>query len=273
MKYFKEIKIRVNSIEEGELIIADFSEYEFEGIEETEAEIKIYIREESFDEEQVRKILDDRAVDYKINTIENKNWNEIWEAGFHPVIIDNKVGIRAKFHESLPGIQYEVIITPKMSFGTGHHATTSIMIRLMGQINFVDKLVLDFGTGTGVLAILAKKFGAGLVTATDHDEWSIRNAGENCIDNCCEVKLIHLDNINILNEAYDIVLANINLNVLSSNTIALKHVCRRGGYLLLSGFYENDLERLRKFFSEDTFIIIEILTVENWSGLLLQKKI
>ena len=116
---------------------------------------------------------------YKYSIIEDKNWNEEWESQLQPVTINNFAGIRASFHEPLKNVEHEIIITPKMSFGTGHHATTFLMVEQMEKINFKNKTVLDFGTGTGILAILAEKLGAASVLAIDYDEWSINNALEN----------------------------------------------------------------------------------------------
>ena len=133
---------------------------------------------EDFHKVNLNAILPKNAI-YKYSIIEDRNWNEEWESQLDPVVINNFVGIRASFNKPIKNVEHEIIITPKMSFGTGHHATTFLMIGLMKKINFKNKKVLDFGTGTGMLAILAEKLGATSVLAIDYDEWSINNALEN----------------------------------------------------------------------------------------------
>src|SRR6185312_6215151 len=177
MKNFIKIEIETTSSEDSEILIAELSENNFYAFEQNESSLISYIIEEDFNEINFKKLLSQNAT-YKKSIIEDRNWNADWESQFQPVIINNFAGVRASFHKPLTGVKHEIIITPKMSFGTGHHATTFLMIELMQSIDFKNKKVLDFGTGTGILAILAEKLGAASVLAVDYDEWSINNAAE-----------------------------------------------------------------------------------------------
>lgn len=230
------------SQEEAELLIAALNEAGFEGFEEEESRLKAFIRMNEFEEYRVREIA--AGTDYVVSVIEETNWNQVWESNFHPVVVDDFVAIRADFHEPVAGTEHEIIITPKMSFGTGHHATTWLMIQQMRDLDCEGKSVLDFGTGTGVLAILAKKLGAERVTAIDHDEWSIINAGENIERNDAGmIVLLRADSADRKDE-FDIILANINKNVILDNLDALKDQLLPDGILLLSGLLAQDEEEV-----------------------------
>ena len=184
MTNYIKIVIAINSTEESELLIADLSEINFYAFEQDENTLFAYIKEADFDEGKLTEILGEK--NYEKAIIKDENWNQRWESDFHPVMVNNFAVIRADFHEPVPDVKYELIITPKMSFGTGHHATTFLMVAMMEKIDFKDKTVLDFGTGTGVLAILAEKLGASKVLAIDCDEWSINNTLENIEANNCK---------------------------------------------------------------------------------------
>ncbi len=180
---------------------------------------------------------------FKTRILEEQNWNALWEKNFEPVLVGVFCGIRADFHERLTDVKYEIIITPKMSFGTGHHDTTYMMIEKMEQLNCTNTSVFDFGTGTGVLAILACKLGAGLITASDNDEWSISNAAENIEKNgCSNIELIHSASPPV--KTCDIILANINKNVILQFLPDLKIMLNRNGRLLVSGFLSEDEQEI-----------------------------
>ncbi len=184
---------------------------------------------------------------YVIKETIKQNWNKEWEKNYDPIIIDETCVVKASFHTDLPSYPIELIITPKMSFGTGHHETTHLMLSEMLTINFKDKKVLDAGTGTGVLAILAKKQGASSAFAFDIDDWCVENTAENAEVNRVEVKVLKASIEDIeLTKAYDVVLANINKNILLSQMGYYKKVLKVNGTLLLSGFYENDLTDIKK---------------------------
>ena len=218
----------------------------FEGFEEEDTSLKAFVRENLFDEKAFDEIVEVfPEIAYTRSLVENINWNQQWESGFDPVLVDDFVAIRAGFHAPVNNVQFEIIITPKMSFGTGHHATTYLMMQQMQQIDFKGKSVIDFGTGTGVLAILAKKLGAGNTLAIDYDEWSIANAKENMLQNgTLDIEVQEKDVIPLGTE-YDIILANINLNVILSNIVAMEMIAHENSILLLSGLLsENESEVL-----------------------------
>lgn len=235
-----ELTFAVNDPELQQVLIAQLAEAGFEGFEETESCLKAFISEAGYPTVEVERIAGTHQVSFTKELIEAQNWNAVWESNFDPVIVDDFVAIRAGFHQPVKGVELEIVITPKMSFGTGHHATTFMMMRQMRQLDFPGKTVFDFGTGTGVLAILAEKLGASGVYAIDYDEWSIDNARENCENNQC--KLIRLEQADTAANTpkSDIILANINKNVILDNLLHLKNGLHTGGLLLLSGLLTTD---------------------------------
>jgi ribosomal protein L11 methyltransferase len=235
-----ELTFDVTDPELQQVLIAKLAEEGFEGFEETEGCLKAFIPEPDYVEATVSAIAAEHQVAFSTAVIEAQNWNAVWESNFDPVIVDDFVAIRAGFHQPVKGVELEIVITPKMSFGTGHHATTFMMMRQMRLLDFPGKVVFDFGTGTGVLAILAEKLGAASVYAIDYDEWSIDNAQENCSNNAC--KLVTLEQADTAANApqSDIILANINKNVILDNLTHLKNGLKPGGILLLSGLLTTD---------------------------------
>jgi len=178
---------------------------------------------------------------YSKSVIKEENWNAIWESNFEPVRVDDFVGIRAHFHPQFePEVQYEIHITPKMSFGTGHHGTTYTVMQMMSEMNFKDKTVYDFGTGTGILAILAEKLGAVNILAVDNDEWCIENALENIQNNNSKTITIEKVESAAQNEHFDIILANVNRHIIEANMLALTAASKKGGQLVLSGLLIED---------------------------------
>ena len=189
----------------------------YEGFEENANALKAFISKSLFNEEHIKEIAGQFQLKYTTAELPDINWNKEWESNFQPVVIENFCAVRADFHAPIKNVQHEIIITPKMSFGTGHHATTYMMIQQMRQINFLNKYVMDFGTGTGVLAILAKKLGAASVVAIGNDEWSIENAKENFTRNNADEIELRLAHHPVANKACDIILANITRNVIQEN--------------------------------------------------------
>lgn len=225
---------------QSEMLVALLSEAGFESFEETENSLFAYILEEGFSENSLQPALRVIPVEYTISVIPPQNWNARWEESFEPVIIHDFAAIRAGFHKPIHAVLHEIIITPKMSFGTGHHATTYMMVEQMKSLDLTGKRLLDFGTGTAVLAILAEKMGASKIDAIDNDAWSIENSLENTAANQCKkINLVNADTIDT-GEIYDIILANINLNVILHNLPALKAVSKSGTLLLLSGIMKAD---------------------------------
>ena len=240
MNNYIQINIEINNPQQSEMLIAQLSQSGFDGFEENENLLSAYIKEDAFNEADLREIIDQHQLKFSRSLIAQKNWNEEWEKNFEPVTIDDFVTIRAGFHPPSVNVEHEIVITPKMSFGTGHHATTFMMMQQMRSINFKDKLVFDFGTGTGILSILAEKLGATKVVAIDNDEWSINNAIENVETNHCKKILLNLSNKPIQKQQFDIVLANINKNVILQYLQVLKDALLPNGHLLVSGLLFND---------------------------------
>ena len=239
---YLEFDFETTGQDQAEQLVALLSELGFEGFEEGDLYLEAFIPETAFNENSFAAVVElFPFLSYTQSVVENINWNRKWEESFEPVMVGNFVGIRAGFHSSLLSkVQFEIIITPKMSFGTGHHATTHLMIRQMQELDFKDKKVFDFGTGTGVLAILAEKLGASKVEAIDNDEWSIINAKENILQNSCsQISVDQADSIPG-NEQFDIILANINLNVIVNSLPELVNNVSKSATILLSGFLKEN---------------------------------
>lgn len=224
-------------------LISILSDCHFEGFEEANESLKAFVPSDKITEVQVRELLYDNdftEIEFECHDIEEKNWNEEWEKNFDPVTIAKRVGIRAPFHKEL-GTEYELIIEPKMSFGTGHHSTTALVIELMLKENFDGKTVLDFGSGTGVLAILAEKLKAAKIVAIDNEQW----AYENCIENAerngsVKIECIHGDDSHTFSEQFDVVLANINRHVILKNIGTWSGYVKQGGLMITSGILQAD---------------------------------
>lgn len=233
-----------------ELLIAELGDAGFESFVETDDAVEAYIPTRSFSEEL---LADERfqmneffKFEYTREEIADQNWNEVWEQNyFEPLLIEDQCLIRAPFHETYPAAVYEIIINPRMAFGTGNHETTYLMIKAMLEMDLSSKKVLDMGCGSGILSILASVKGAEKVTAVDIDEWSYSNTIENA-------SLNHINNIEVLlgdanllaNEAYDLILANIQRNILIQDMPAYRKVMNPGSELIMSGFYTYDLEAI-----------------------------
>ena len=228
---------------ERDWLISILSDYHFDGFEETSESLKGFVYADKITNDKVAEILADNEfshIEFSSAAMENKNWNEEWEKNFEPVVIANRVAIRAPFHAPIAA-DYELIVEPKMSFGTGHHATTASVVELMLQEDFENKNVLDFGSGTGVLAILAEKLNARKVLAIDNEEWAYHNCVENVgRNNCSRITSVLGDESYVFTETYDIILANINRNVILSNIARWKSLLNQNGILLVSGILLND---------------------------------
>ncbi|NND16002.1 MAG: 50S ribosomal protein L11 methyltransferase, partial [Eudoraea sp.] len=211
---YREVSFIIHPLEPArEILIAELSLLPYDSFLETERGLKAYIKEADFSEDAIRNLhvlaLQESQINFQTRIIPEENWNANWEAQFDPILVDDKCSVRAPFHKPKE-VAYDIEIMPKMSFGTGHHETTFLMIRQMLQMEFSSKNVLDMGTGTGVLAILACKMGARKVRAIDIDEWSYTNALENAERNHCEGIRIEQGDTTLLGigDGYDIILAN-----------------------------------------------------------------
>ena len=270
MSNFVKIEIETSSSECQEILIANLSEIKFYAFEQEENSLIAYIKEEDYEVEKLKEVLVDEK-NFKKTIIKGQNWNQQWESQLQPVIVHDFAAIRASFHAPIKSVKHELIITPKMSFGTGHHATTFLMIEQSQNIDFRNKTVLDFGTGTGVLAILAEKMGASKVIAIDYDEWSINNTLENIEAN--NSKNIFVEKRNDLTgiSPVDIILANINLNVLTVAAESISSLLNTGSLLLTSGFLFEDEKVMENLFTAKQFVKKTVLNKDGWLSVLFQK--
>jgi ribosomal protein L11 methyltransferase len=223
--------------EEQDILISQLNEFGATGFEQTDTHLLAYFDALDFDSYEVNQLIS--AFPHQVNEIEEQNWNAVWESNFQPVQVGTFCGIRADFHEPMQGVELEIVITPKMSFGTGHHATTYMMVEQMKDIHFNGKEVFDFGTGTGILAILAEKLGAKYIDAIDVDDWSIENTRENAERNNCYKIQVTLTSLLPVKQ-YDIVLANINRNVILQYLSGLDKIMKPEGLILFSGLLKED---------------------------------
>jgi ribosomal protein L11 methyltransferase len=271
MKNYIHIRFQPVSKEQQEILLAQLVELGYEGFEEGPNHISAYIPEDAFNETETYHLIAGSEITTTKEIIPPRNWNEEWEQNFQPVIIDDFCGIRAHFHAPLQQVQHEIIITPKMSFGTGHHATTYLMIQSMQPLSFNDKTVLDFGTGTGVLAILAERLGAAHITAIDNDEWSIDNGKENiALNNCSNITIQQAESLQ-MSTVFDIILANINKHVLLANMAAIKQHLAPLGVVILSGLLTGDKTDMETSATNNGLKVIEHKTRGDWMCLMLKK--
>jgi ribosomal protein L11 methyltransferase len=272
MKKYIEIIIQSIQLTQAELLIAELSDIGYDGFLEEEHLLKAYMDATKFDENKLINLMNKHELRYSLSDIKEQNWNALWESNFNPVMVDDFVGIRAFFHEPMVGFEHELIITPKMSFGTGHHATTYSVIQLMKPLNFKDKTVFDFGTGTGILAILAEKLGSSKILAVDNDTWCIENASENILINDCKYIDIQLvDSIN--NEwRFDIVIANINRHIIEANLSSIYHSLHDNGDLILSGLLNTDESAIIDQCIQLGFKYQKTVEKDGWIALYLTKQ-
>lgn len=254
-----------------DLLSASLADIGFESFVESEKGVTAYIQEQSFDEDVLQSLLENLPVEsqiiYSSKSIEDKNWNEEWEKNyFQPLIIDDRCIIQSTFHKQPANYEYNILIDPKMSFGTGHHQTTELMIREMLNFNFARKSVLDMGCGTAILAILASMRGADPILAIDIDEWAYENAKENLgLNNVNNVE-VKIGNSKLLgNEKFDVVLANINRNVLLNDISVYSSVLSKGGDLFMSGFYVEDILAIREACDENGLVYLHHGEKDNWA--------
>lgn len=254
MMNYIEIQLTVKPSEDYvcDVLAAYLGEIGFESFEMNESGMLAYVSDELFDEDMLKNLIANfpytSEIQYKINEIEQINWNEEWEKHyFEPIIVDDLCVIHSSFHQNIPVKKYDIIIDPKMAFGTGHHETTSLMISEILKTDVKDKSVLDMGCGTAVLAILAAMKGAHPVTAIDIDDWCTENSVENIQKNKVDDIHVELGDAALLQgRSFDIIFANINRNILLADIAAYSQCLSEGGLLFMSGFYQEDIPLIKK---------------------------
>lgn len=260
-----------------EILIAELAEVGYDSFLETDEGFDAYIQEDLFDRNSFQQVIDQYHEEASLQVTEGKmpkvNWNEEWEKNYDPIEVGDQVYVRASFHQPRPEFKYEILINPKMSFGTGHHATTFLMLSHQLTIDHTDKSVLDIGSGTGILAIMAHQLGAGHIEAFDIDEWCVENGNENFDLNEMSVVRMGKGTVREVKPQgeFDIVLANINKNVLLDEMDVYASLVKTNGYLLLSGFYEHDVLDIAEKAFQYGFVEKEVQTKDGWAALILEK--
>ncbi|MFC5270542.1 50S ribosomal protein L11 methyltransferase [Adhaeribacter terreus] len=261
----------------ADILTAELSEIGYDTFMDTDSGFNAYITEDIFSETDLQEVVAKYAamaeISYQTSKIEKQNWNEEWEKNFEPLIIGNEVSVRASFHPQPENVQYDIVINPKMTFGTGHHETTTLMIENQLTVDHKGKRVLDMGTGTGILAIMACKLGASEVVGVEVEDWSVENARENAELNNCPNILVHFGDVKVVeNDApYDVVLANINRNVLLADLAAYTKLLKSGGPLVLSGFYIEDLPALKEEATRCGLVFETNREKNNWVSAIFRK--
>jgi ribosomal protein L11 methyltransferase len=252
-----------------DLLVAELGELGFESFEEHTHGVKGYIEEAKFAQGSLDHVLGMAGAmvnkSYKTSIVQSENWNKNWEKQFQPLAVDDLCYVRAPFHEKNDAYELELIIHPQMSFGTGHHATTYLMIRQLFGLDLKDKEVLDMGSGTGILAVLAEIRGAKTIDAIDIDEWSFMNMPQNFELNGCKlIKHFQGGKELLVDQQYDVIIANINRNILLDQIQDYARVLVNNGHLLLSGFYEADIPMLLEAAQNVSFEMITTDQKDKW---------
>ncbi|MEO1261246.1 MAG: 50S ribosomal protein L11 methyltransferase [Bacteroidota bacterium] len=266
MDYYKfEI---TTGVADNEMLIAVMSILPFDTFVENETGFEAYLpADQDIDlvKQEIAALQLRFTFSFEKSFIKGENWNEAWESNFHPIQVGDFCGIRADFHPSMGSVEHELIITPKMAFGTGHHETTYMVIQLMKDLDFTDKKVLDYGCGTGVLAILASKLGAKTIDAIDIEQAAWQNTVENCETNNVQNVIAYKGELDRLaGITYGIVLANINRNVILESLRPLSHSMVSEGQLIISGILQSDRELVLQALERNGFSCTRSLEKNNW---------
>lgn len=260
----------------NEILMAELGQIGYESFVETDEGLSAYITETDFNLEQLQQVVDDyqhlTPITFAYEQLETKNWNEEWERNYQPIEVAGQIRVRASYHVPDPAFRYEIVIDPKMSFGTGHHETTTLVMEQQLSLDHHDKSVLDVGSGTGILAILAEMLGATQLTAFDIEEWAYLNAVENAELNGCKHITVFQGTIEDCPAGtYDIVLANINRNILLREIPIYVQFLKPGGTLMVSGFYEFDINDIIQKAEEVDLKVITKKTLNQWAVLRFEK--
>lgn len=273
---YVEVDIKTTDAVMRDVLTAELADLGFESFTEDEQGLKAYVQEDTFDAQRLDTLLNalypHGKPDFIAQVIEQQNWNEEWEKQYEPVIIDDFCCLRASFHPKPDNVELDIVIDPKMSFGTGHHPTTVSVIKLMRQLDFTDKTVFDYGCGTGVLSIAAHLLGASSITAIDIDEWSIENSKENFSKNTLtEFDLSDKTLNSFKGKQYDVILANINKNIIIQSLADLASIAKEGTPILFSGFFVHDLTDISEAAIPHGLKYIKHISSNDWAAALFTK--
>jgi ribosomal protein L11 methyltransferase len=253
----------------SDVVASQLCDIGFESCMEEKGLLLAYIQADALEEKALEScladLMGDYSVSYSIQKVPNENWNKKWEESFEPVLVDDKCLIRASFHEPNSAIPHEIVIDPKMAFGTGHHDTTYLMVKAMFDYNFENQIVLDMGSGTGILAILAKRLGAGFTKAVDNNDWAYESTKENCVkNNQPEIEVVLGDIGSVKNDKYTLILANINRNIVMEQMPDYAAMLPHGGILLTSGYFNYDAEVVFDSAKSNGFVLKQRIERNNW---------
>tara|TARA_R110001592_G_scaffold151913_5_gene379026 strand:+ start:3056 stop:3892 length:837 start_codon:yes stop_codon:yes gene_type:complete len=259
-----------------EILIAELGEVGFESFVENEHGVTAYIQKSEWNSSILEDIFvlnsDEFSIEYNQHEVEQTNWNSEWEKNFTPIQVDDLVSIRAPFHEN-PNLKYDIVIEPKMSFGTGHHETTHMMVQHLLKLDLTNKKTLDMGSGTGILAIFAEMKGAHPIDAIDIDNWCYENSLENIErNNCNKIAVFEGDSSLLIHKKYDVIIANINRNILLMDMKVYTDCLNEKGILLLSGFYEEDMPIIDAEVSKYNLKLETFIQRNNWVALKYNKE-
>lgn len=274
-----DITLRHLQAQEHEWILALLSQFGFEGFCEEEGRILAYMKAGSYQEKDFQTFMQSQGLNEKIGSVKTRrlpdqNWNEIWESEYQPVEVGPACHVRAPFHPSPDGVEYDIVISPKMSFGTAHHETTRGMLQMMLTMDFQGKVVLDLGCGTGILAILAGKMGAKNIMALDIDPWAYRNTLENIdLNPPLSIEVLQAELSFVSNRTFDVILANINLNSLLGLMDQFYSRLRSGGILMLSGFFSEDLPKISHAAGRNGLDFVDKQVMNNWAVAVYRKAV
>jgi ribosomal protein L11 methyltransferase len=274
------VEVRVVAPRElADILVAELAEVGFDTFEDNDEGFCAYIGEGDFNPDAVAEVMARYSgigtLDHSHRVITRQNWNEEWEKNFQPLIIAEKVSVRAPFHPKPEPIDYDIVIMPRMSFGTGHHETTALMIENQLGVDHSGKRVLDMGCGTGILAIMAAQLGAREVLAVDVEPWTVENAADNAAENHCTNIECRLGGVEVLEgeASFDLILANINRNVLLEDMYAYAALLPTGGPILFSGFYEEDLALIEEEAKKHKLAFQSHIIKNNWVSAVFTKTV
>ncbi|NOZ47203.1 MAG: 50S ribosomal protein L11 methyltransferase [Chlorobi bacterium] len=262
----------------NEILTARLSILDYNSFKDTSTGFMAYTTVEKFNESEIKGLIEqlnfiDKKITYSFKEIQQQNWNQEWERNFEQIVIADKCVVYAPFHTNVPKLDYNILIEPKMAFGTGHHATTAMMIEHLLALDIAGKKVLDMGSGTGVLSILASLKNAELVFAVDNDKWAYNNCVENIErNNCDNIIAIEGDVNSISNDMFDVILSNINRNTLINDIDFYANVLNSHGLLIMSGFYVDDIPAVEQKANAQDLFLKKYLEKENWASVLFAEK-